>query len=265
MAGFFDTLFSGGAEKDAAQKIQQQALQTQTQSLGALKDAYAQETGYGTQAVSAYAPLTALGNQYAPATQMQLDALGLGGPEGTQRAQTAMMATPGVQTALDIVNRRRAGAGMGNSGNTDIDLANYVTGQLYPSWMQGVTGAAQMGGSYLGAGAQGAATGYTNLANLANQYGMNQTGVFNNYASTVNDATKFQAAGQAAGAKNLLGAGLSLASLALGMPPMGMGGGGGGQPYNIANSPIGQATQWVGNQIGPLFAPSGGYTGFLRA
>ena len=87
-----------------------------------------------------------------------------------------------------------------------------------------------------GQAAQGQGTGYTNLANLGYQYGSDQGNIANNVASGTMADNNMVAAGQAAGAKNLLGAGLSLATLAAGGPIGGaIGGGlssmlGGGQP-----------------------------------
>jgi hypothetical protein len=73
------------------------------------------------------------------------------------------------------------------------------------------------------AGAQGQATGYTNLANLAQQYGNEQTNVYGNVEGATIAGNNLAAQGQAAGAKNLLGAGLQLATL--GMMPLSPGGG----------------------------------------
>src|SRR5262249_54438813 len=149
---------------------------------------------------------------------LQLDALGVNGPEGTARAKQAMMATPGYAAGIEGVMRRRAAAGMGDSGNTDQDLVNYATQSVYQPWLQGVTGAAQQGGQYLTNAAAGRAGGFTNLASLANQYGQQQTDVYGNVVSGTMDANKLEAAGAAAGAKNLLGAGLSLATAGAGSP-----------------------------------------------
>lgn len=246
--GWWDTMFGGGAEKNAAQQ-NIKALQTyQGQSLGALKDAYGESTAYGKQAVGAFDPLIALGKQYAPAQQLQLDAIGAGGAGGTARASEALAATPGFDLAQQAIERRRALAGGWNSGGTDTDLAKYISSVAYPSWMQNVNTAAGMGGQYTTTGAQGQAAGYTGLEGLASQYGQNQTNIYGNVASGTMDANKFAASGEAAGAKNLLGAGLSLASLAMGVPMGGMGGGGGG---GFTNSLAGQAWGGVKN----LFAP----------
>jgi hypothetical protein len=73
-----------------------------------------------------------------------------------------------------------------------------------------------MGLGATSAAAQGQAQGYGGLANLANQYAQNQANVYGNVEGATIGANNLQAAGEAAGAKNLLGAGLSLATLGLG-------------------------------------------------
>jgi hypothetical protein len=252
--GFFDTLFGGGAEKNAAQENIKALQLYQGQSLGALKDAYGQATGYGQQAVGAFDPLVALGKQYAPATQLQLDAIGAGGAGGTARASEALAATPGFDLAQQAIERRRALGGNWDSGGTDTDLAKYISSVAYPSWMQNVNTAAGMGGQYTTAGAQGQAGGYTNLGNLASQYGQNQTGVYGNVASGTMDANKFAAAGEAAGAKNLLGAGLSLASLA--MAPMTGGASLAGMGWQGVKNLFAPGPQTAGAWNSPYYGPA---------
>ena len=289
MAGFFDVLFGGGAEREAADKDRAAAALYQTQGLGALQNAYNTGTGALTQgyntgtgaltqgyntgagdlqgAIAAYGPLAALGQQYsnqaqpyygqnAAANTMVQNALGLNGAAGNQAATSAFQTDPGYQfqlnQTLDALQRQRAMSGMGASGNAGMDAMNYASGlsnQQYQQWLNNLntsgtnTGSmantlAQMGLSGTGTAAAGQSQGYTNLANLAqqyglntanlagayglntanlaNQYGQNQTGIYGNTMQTNVGANNLQAAGEAAGAKNLLGAGLSLASLAAG-------------------------------------------------
>ena len=175
---------------------------------------------------------------------MLLNAYGLGGPEGTAAAQSAFQAGPGYQFAIDqgmdALNRRRAAGGMLNSGNADVDAMKFgqgIANQEYGNWRTGLGDLSKTGIAALGAAAQGQGQGYTNLANLAQTYGTNQTGIAGNVLSGNMDANKLQAAGEAAGAKNLLGLGTSLASFGLGGG--GGGGGGGGQPWKFANTPLG--------------------------
>lgn len=105
-------------------------------SLAALKDAGA-----------AYDPVAALGAKYGAGTSLYLDSLGVNGADGNTRAQSAFNAGPGYQftrdQGLDALNRRRAAAGMLNSGNADIDALTYGTGlanQTYGSWQDRLGG-----------------------------------------------------------------------------------------------------------------------------
>ncbi len=229
MAGFLDTLFGGGAEQEAADKNRQLLAAYQPQTMGYLKEAYGQGRGDLGQAVQAYQPLANIGQQFGGANQMLLNAYGLGGPQGTADAQAAFQAGPGYQWAMDqgmeARKRAMAGSSMGQSGNSEIDAIKFGQGlanQEYNPWRTGLQGLGQMGIQAAGMAGQGQSQGYTNLANLAQTYGTNQAGVAGNVLSGNMDANKLQAAGEAAGAKNVLGFGMNLASLAAG----GMGGGG---------------------------------------
>jgi hypothetical protein len=233
MAGFFDTLFGGGAEKEAAEKNKAALAQYKPEALGFLQQGY--ETGRGdvNQAVGAYSPLAALGTQYNKAGALYNDALGVNGPQGNAAATSAFQAGPGYgfqfDQGMDALNRRRSAGGMLNSGNADVDAIKFGQGtanQEYQNWLANLQKSGQMGLQATGAAAQGQGQGFTNLANLAQQYGINQTGVTGNVLSGTMDANKLQAAGEAAGAKNLWGAGSSLLSLAMG--PLGAAGGLGG-------------------------------------
>lgn len=90
------------------------------------------------RAGAAYDPLAALGTKYGRGTDLYLDSLGLRGAEGNQRAVDAFQAGPGYAFTLDqglqALNRRRAAAGMLNSGNADIDALSYGTGLANQSW-----------------------------------------------------------------------------------------------------------------------------------
>jgi hypothetical protein len=157
-----------------------------------------------------------------------LGALGAGGPQATQAAQAAFTNAPGytgaVNAGLDVLNRRRAGQGMDASGNADIDALTFgqnLQNQQYNTWLQGLQNVAQMGQSATSGAAAGQAGGYTGLAGLATGFGQDQASLAGNIASGTMADNNMVAAGQAAGAKNLLGAGLSLASLAMGVPAAG--------------------------------------------
>jgi hypothetical protein len=220
MAGFFDTLFGGGAEKEAADKNRAALASYKPEALGYLQQGY--DTGRGdiNQAIGAYQPLADLGGMYNRSGSLYSNALGVNGPQGNAAATAAFQAGPGYQfqfdQGMDALNRRRAAGGMLNSGNADVDAIKFGQGtanQEYQNWLKNLQTGGQMGLQATGAAAQGQGQGYTNLANLAQQYGLNQTGVTGNVLSGTMDANKLQAAGEAAGAKNLLGAGVSLLSL----------------------------------------------------
>jgi hypothetical protein len=141
MAGFFDTLFSGGAEREAADK--NRALLAQygqtgntaldaglSSSTGALntgvgnaagilgqnKDIYGNLLASGTNtanaglsnqlgalgnAGAAYAPLSALASKYGGGTDMYLNSLGVNGAQGNQAAVNAFQAGPGYGFQMD--------------------------------------------------------------------------------------------------------------------------------------------------------------------
>lgn len=220
--GFFDTLFGGGAEKEAADK--NRALYAQYGQMGTdflnsgmtgSKDALATAKGE-------FAPLSALYNKGAG---LYADALGVNGAAGTANAQGAFTASPGYQwqlgQGLDALNRRRAAGGMLNSGNADLDALTYGQGlakQDYGSWLSGLQGLNS--NALTTAGAMSGVD--TNLANLYQSDASNRVGLQGNVTSGNAQANQLQAQGEANGAKNLLGGILGGASLALG----GMGGGG---------------------------------------
>jgi hypothetical protein len=230
MAGLLDIMFGGGAEKEAADKDRAAAAQYQQNALGALGSGYNTGTGAINSAISGYTPLANLGQTYAGGANTLMDALGVNGAEGNARATAAFQQAPGYQytlnQALDAVNRKQGAGGMGNSGNADlanITAASGLASQGYQSWLSNLMSTGQLGASTMGTAAAGTAGQYDSLANLAQTYANNQTGVYGNDLSTTVGANNLQAAGEAAGAKNLLGAGLSLASLGMG----GIGGMGG--------------------------------------
>jgi hypothetical protein len=266
MASWLDTVFGGGAEKEAATKDIAAANQYGQTANTALQQGYQTGTGAIGSAIGAYQPLVGLGQYYNQGGQLLGGALGFGGPQGTAAAQAAFQNAPGYQGAitagLDAINRRRGVGSMSNSGNADEDaltFAQNLQNQQYNTWLQNLQSTAGMGLQATGQGAAGTAAGYGSLADLAQNYATNQAGVAGNIENTTVGANNLQAAGQAAGAKNLLGAGMSLASLAMG----GGGGfgsllGGGGAsavpgavgPTSVGGQPLGKSPTWWGGMIG---------------
>lgn len=260
MAGLWDTMFGGGAEREAADRNRAIQAQYGTEAQGYLKGGYDTGTANLNKAVSAYDPLSALATQYGRAGTLNLDALGVNGPQGNARATAAFETTPGYKITqkadLEALDRRRAIGGMYASGNADQDTSDYITKSLYGTqyapWMAGLERAGAQGGQYATTAAGGQAAGYGALSNLGSQYASNQAGVAGNVASGNVAASNLQAQGEASGARNLLGAGLSLASLATG----GMGGLGGlGSALGgAAGSGAALGSMQVGTQLFPRFA-----------
>jgi hypothetical protein len=254
MASFLSDLFSGGAEKEAADKDRAAAQQYQGQANQALTSAYGTGTTAINQGVQAFQPLADLGKTLSSGAPSYMAALGVGTPEQVAAARTGFTQTPGYQAQLDsalqAVQRQQAAGGMGASGNADIAAlmaSTGVTGNAYQQYVNNLLAGTNLGANVTGAAATGQAGQYDTLANLAQNYGQSQAGVYGNVMSTDVGANNLQAAGEAAGAKNLLGAGLSLATLGMGGNPFGgsLTGGSGGGGFGSS-------------LLGGLFKPSSG-------
>lgn len=217
-----------------------------------------------------YDPLQA---KYGAGTDLYLDSLGVRGAEGNQRAVESFQAGPGYEFTLDqginALNRRRAAAGMLDSGNADLDAIRYATGladQTYGGWQDRLGGLISpeltaAGGAASGArdiaslhqsdaaarlGLEGAVTAGqagANTARAGNDVALgntlaglytgdatNRVGLAGNLASGNMAQNNLQAQGEAQGARNLFGAGMGLASLAAG----GFGGGSFGSLFGAA-------------------------------
>jgi len=160
---------------------------------------------------------------------MLLNALGVNGASGNAAAQSAFTNNPGFESGLtaglDAINRRRAAAGMLGSGNADQDAQTFgqnLQNQQYNNWLSSL-------GQFINpelSATSGAATGqagvYGGMAGLATQNASDKTNILGSTTTGLVGANNLEAQGKSAGAKNLLGLGTSLASLAMG----GMGGGG---------------------------------------
>lgn len=229
--GWWDDTFGGGAEREAAEKNRAALGQYQNQGFGFLDKGLASSTGalntgYD-QATAAYQPLSALSQKYGAGSTLALDAYGANGAAGNQRAQDAFQAGPGYQWAMDqgnqAIERRRSTSGMWDSANTDLDLMKFGQGlanQEYGNWRTGLQGfvnpelAATSGAA---AGTANAAVGRgTGLAGLYTGDADNRTNILGSVTSGNMQANNSEAAGRSAGARNLLGAGMGLASLAAG-------------------------------------------------
>lgn len=223
MAGFFDTLFGGGAEKEAADKNRQLYQNYLTNGLGYLDNAY----GTSKDALNtAYGSLSGLGQKYGAATSLGLDALGVNGADAAAKAWQSYTSGPqyttDVNAGLDAINRRRAAGGMLNSGNADIDaqtLGQTLENKNSNQWLSNLLGFTNPELS----ATTGAAGVQQSLSDLAQNDATNRIGLQGNYTSGNASANNMQAAGEAAGAKNALSGALGLAQL--GMSAFGGGGG----------------------------------------
>jgi hypothetical protein len=249
MASFFDTLFGGGAQEDAAAKNAAALASYGGTANAALGTGYNTGVTNLTNAVGAYTPLANLGTQYNQAGSLLTGALGAGGPAGTAAARAAFTNAPGYQGAVDAgtqaILRQMGAANMTNSGNTAEDVGTFtqnLQNQQYNNWLSNLSSVAGMGLNATGQAAGGQAAGYTGLGQLGYQYGSDQSGIAGNIASGTMADNNMVAAGQAAGAKNLLGAGLSLATLGLG--------GGGGLGSAIKGLNLGQSLFGGGSPSG---------------
>jgi hypothetical protein len=271
MASFLSDLFGGGAEKDAAQQDRGQAALYQNQANEALKSAYGTGTTAINQGVQAFAPLAQLGQTLSSGAPAYMSALGVGTPEQVAAAQANFQQTPGykaeLDSALQAVQRQQAAGGMGASGNADIAAlmaSTGVTGNAYQNYVKNLLAGTQLGAQTTSAAATGQAGQYDVLANLAKGYGEDVTGVAGNVMNTNVGANNLAAAGEAAGAKNLLGAGLSLATLGMGGNPfggslMGGGGGGGGGGSSLLSGIFGGSPQVGSIGVGNYQMPTIGY------
>lgn len=187
MASWWDTMFSGGAEREAADGNRAALGRYTMDSLGALNTGLNRATTtttagansanaylgnnydlYGNlrpagnaildqgradslaalgQAGAAYDPLTNLAGEYGRGRSLYQDSLGINGATGNQNAVNAFQAGPGYEftrdQGLEALNRRRAAAGMLNSGNADIDAIRFGTGlanQTYGDWQNRLAG-----------------------------------------------------------------------------------------------------------------------------
>lgn len=215
MASFFDTLFGGGAEREAADK--NRALYADYLSKGntALDSGLTNSLGALGKAGDIYGGLQ---SKYGAGTDLYLNALGVNGADAAKTAQSSFTTSPGYQAGIDagidVLNRRRAAGGMLDSGNADLDALTYgqnQQNQQYNGWLD------RLGGliSPEVTAASGAAGNQTNISNLYQNDATNRIGLQGNYTSGNIGANNLQAQGESQGARNALGGALSLANLGL--------------------------------------------------
>jgi hypothetical protein len=215
--GFLDTLFGGAAEKGASQQDLAAIGAYGSQAQDVLKGTYGLGQQQLQQGIGAWSPLQTLAQQYQGAAPTYLGALGVGTPEQIAAAQKAFTSSPAynyqLQQGEEALKRTQWGGGMGPTGNTDmaaIQFGQNLANQNYQNWLNNLFQAGQTGANLGMNVAQGQQTGYTNLANLGQTYGENVTNVLGNVMSGTIGANNLAAAGEAQGAKNLLGLGENL-------------------------------------------------------
>lgn len=228
MAGLLDTLFNGGAEKEAAEK--NRALYDDYRAKGTefLDKGFSGAKGALDSAIGSFTPLADLGKKYGGASTLLLDALGVNGADGSARATGAFQTSPGYQfnfdQGMEALNRRRAAGGMLDSGNADIDAIRFGTGLAdseFGNWLTRLGSFVSPELSATSGAATGQAAGYGSLANLHQTDATNRIGLQGNFTSGMAGANNLEAAGEAKGAGNLLNLGMNVASMAMGLPPMG--------------------------------------------
>lgn len=230
MASFFDNLFGGGAEREAAEKNRAEYAKYGQLGTQFLDTGLSRSVGALNDAKGNYGSLSDLAKKYGSGTDMRLNALGLNGAEGSAAARSAFTESPGysftLDQGLDALNRRRAAGGMLNSGNADIDALKFGTGLAsgeWNTWLSNLADIDKQGLSATGAVASGKSGIDQLLASLYQTDATNRVGLQGNVASGNANANNFQAQGEANGAKNGFNALMGVASLAAG----GLGGMGG--------------------------------------
>ncbi len=193
--------FTGDAAKEAADQQRQFLDQTRTAgtadinqaygtSLADLTKGYAGARGdigagytdannYYGSAAGAYAPLSALGSKYGAGTNLYLDALGVNGAGGNDRANAAF--TPSgaynfnLNQGLESINRAAAARNGGNfGGNVDRDAQKYGAGLAsneYGNWLNRLGGLVSPELSATAGAAGGQAGIYGQQAGLASSRG----------------------------------------------------------------------------------------------
>lgn len=246
MASFFDTLFGGGAEREAAEKNRALYSDYLAKGNSALDSGMTNSLGALGKAGDIYGGLQ---SKYGAGTGLYLDALGVNGADKAQAAQSAFTTNPGndasIKAGLDTLNRRRASAGMLDSGNADLDALTYgqnLQNQQYNGWLDRLGGLV----SPELTAASGAAGNQTNIANLYQNDATNRIGLQGNVTSGNIGANNYEAAGASAGAKNLLGGALSLATLGTSLA-------GGGGLGSILGGGGKQSSMSYGGQSWPMF------------
>lgn len=214
-------IFTGDPAKKAAEKNAALLQANKTEGTNTLREGQANSLDALTTAGGFYKPLA---EKYGAATTLGLDALGVNGATGNDRAVEAFRAGPGYQYAVDqameAIKRNAASTGALAGGNTLAalsDRAGNMADQEYQTWVNNLGGFVSpeltATSGMATAEAAKAPVFMTTANNIANLGTNTATGVANQNTQAAN--------AEMAGSGNLWGLGLNLAKLGLG----GFGGG----------------------------------------
>ena len=136
-----------GAVTDASGRAISTLGQGLTDTLGTLRTGLEGSLGAGRAGVDAYAPLSRLGESYAPAVNAYYDALGLTGPEGVSRTQNRFTTGPGYQFQVDEATKNainaaasRGAVGGGSTVQAIADRARGLASGEYGSYLDRLAG-----------------------------------------------------------------------------------------------------------------------------
>lgn len=217
--GLFD-IFTGDAADKAAEQNRANLNGLLTTGTNIYGKGYDTASGALGNALGAYQPLSGLASKYGEGTDMYLNALGLNGAGGNAAATAAFQQSPGYQTTLnaglDAINRRRAAAGMLNSGNADQDattFASNLANQGYQNWLSGLSGLNRNALVATGAAASGQAGIFGSQAKLAQQNAGNLVNLNSLVTNGINSQNTQQANADTAASGNIFDFGMNLAKL----------------------------------------------------
>lgn len=229
--GIFD-LFTGDPAKKAAEENRGNLTALLNNGTSIYSRGHGDAKGALDSAIGGFQPLSDLATNYGAGSRLYLDALGVNGPGGNERATAAFTTSPGYQFNLDqgleALNRRRAAGGMLNSGNADADAIRYGSGLAsgeYTNWLQNLGGVNNNALTATNAAATGKAGVYGGLAGLAQQNAGNLVNLNSSVTNGINSQNTQQANAEMAASGNLWNFGLNLAKLGTGFAGGGLGGG----------------------------------------
>lgn len=183
-------VFTGKSAKDAAAANSAEYRQYGDQALRDLDTGMTRAVPALNQAVDAYTPLSELGSKYGKGTGLYMDALGINGADGTQRARSAFTTSPGYQFSVDeaVRNGQRAASRFSPGGN-EVDaitrLASGLADQEYGKYLDRLGGFMPQEAAATSGAAGGRAAGYGALAGAYTNDAQNRVNVRGNVAGGI--------------------------------------------------------------------------------